>query len=118
VFLANKVSHRAVFPLCSAVVHHGGVGITQSSLLAGRSSVVVEHAYDQTFWAQQLRAVGVAENVLHRRSVTPRKLADAINEILSSQIYNENARKISAMMKKEHGVHTAVRLMEEKFQKC
>ena len=93
VFLVNKVPHHAVFPLCYAVVHHGGVGTTLSSLLAGVSSVVVAHAYDQTFWAQQSRHVGVTKRVLHRRSVTPGKLADAINAIRSSPQCHANAKK-------------------------
>ena len=116
VFIVNKVPYHDVFSLCSAVVHHGGVGTIQSSLLAGIPSVVVEHAFDQTFWAQQLRNVGVTEHVLHRRSVTPRKLADAIHAILSSPKYTANAKKLSTMMKKENGVKTAVQLIEETFQ--
>lgn len=62
VFIVNKTPHHAVFSLCSAVVHHGGTGTTQSSLLAGLSSLVVEHAFDQTFWAQQLN-IPIADRV-------------------------------------------------------
>ncbi|MDH4081869.1 MAG: glycosyltransferase [Nitrospira sp.] len=116
VFIVNRVPYHAIFSLCSVVVHHGGVGTIQSSLLAGIPSVVVEHAFDQTFWAQQLRNVGVTENVLHRRSVTPRKLADAIHAIMSCPKYTANAQKLSAMMKKENGVKKAVQLIEETFQ--
>ena len=117
VFLVKKVPHREVFSLCSAIVHHGGVGTTQSSLLAGVPSVVVEHAYDQVFWAQQLNSLGVTESVLHRRSVTSRKLATAIRAVLSSRSYNENAQKLSAAMKSEDGVSAAVQLIEHTFQK-
>lgn len=116
VCIVNKVSHRDVFPLCAAVVHHGGVGVTQSSLLAGVPAVVIEHGFDQTFWARQLCKVGVTEQVLHRRSVTPRILADAMTTIVSSPRYNEKAKRLSAMMKKEHGVSTAVELIEHTFQ--
>jgi len=118
VFIVNKVPYHTVFSLCSAVVHHGGVGTIQASLLAGVPSVVVEHVFDHTFWAQQLRKVGVTENVLHRRSVTSRKLADAINAIISSPKYNTNAQQLSVMMKKENGVNRAVQLIEDKFQMC
>ena len=98
------------------IVHHGGVGTSQSSLLAGRASLVVEHAFDQKFWAIQLQNVGVAEKILSRRSVTPRKLADAIKTLLDAPKYNENARNIGAAMRKENGVNTAVQLIEKTFQ--
>jgi len=113
----TKVPHHAIFPLCSAVVHHGGVGTIQSSLLAGIPSVVIEHGFDQTFWARQLRKVGVTEQVLHRRSVTPQKLADAMATMVSSPQYTEKAKRLSAMMKKEDGVSAAVQLIEHTFQK-
>ena len=118
IFIVNaKVPYHRIFPLCSVVVHHGGVGTIQSSLLAGVPSVVIEHGFDQTFWARQLRKVGVTEKVLHRRSVTPQKLADAMNTIISSPKYNKNAKSLRAMMREEHGVSAAVRLIEKTFHK-
>lgn len=118
IFIVNKVPHQAVFPLCSAIVHHGGAGTTQSTLLAGRASLVVEHAFDQTFWAQQLNKIGVAGKMLHRRSLTPQKLADGINQIVNSSKHNEKAEEIGAKMKNENGVNMAVQLIEERFQTC
>jgi len=118
IFIVNKVPHQTVFPYCSAVVHHGGAGTTQSTLIAGRASIVVEHAFDQTFWAQQLTKIGVAGKMLHRRSLTPQKLADSINQIVNSSQYNEKAEEIGAKMRKENGVNMAVQLIEERFQNC
>jgi sterol 3beta-glucosyltransferase len=107
-----RAPYHRIFPYCSVIVHHGGAGTTQSSLRFGCPSVVVEHACDQTYWGQQLRRVGVAERTLHRRSVTARKLAHHIQEVLNSPSMKENAQKIGEAMKKENGVKTAVELIQ------
>ena len=44
---------RQVLPLCSAIVHHGGVGTTVQSVLAAAPQVVVPIVLDQ--WAQAQR---------------------------------------------------------------
>jgi UDP:flavonoid glycosyltransferase YjiC (YdhE family) len=103
--------HHRIFPRCSLVVHHGGAGTTHSASLAGCPSIIVEHFGDQIFWGVQLKRVGLANRTLHRRSVTPRTLAEEIRRNLQSSAMKARAREIGASMKKEKGVERAVALI-------
>jgi UDP:flavonoid glycosyltransferase YjiC (YdhE family) len=115
IYRIDVAPHGNIFPHCSVIVHHGGAGTTQSTLLSGCPSVIVEHAFDQNYWGQQLYRVGVAEKPLHKRTVTPRKLAAHIHKVLNSPVLKENAQKMSEKMKTEDGVKKAVELIEKHF---
>jgi UDP:flavonoid glycosyltransferase YjiC (YdhE family) len=45
--------HRLLFPLCAALIHHGGAGTVVASLDAGRPFAVVPQWADQFYWAKQ-----------------------------------------------------------------
>ena len=116
VYRVKRIPHEHVFPHCSMVVHHGGAGTTQASLRSGNPSLVVAHAFDQTYWGQRLRHIGVAGKLLHKRSITAGKLARGINTIIESPQMKQRAQKIGEAMRKEDGVGRAVALIEERFQ--
>ncbi|VAX19186.1 hypothetical protein MNBD_NITROSPINAE01-1424 [hydrothermal vent metagenome] len=113
IYRIGKTPHDLIFPFCSMVVHHGGSGTTQASLLAGLPSVVVEHGFDQNFWGLELLRVGVTGRVLHRRSVTAKKLAMAIREVVATPDMAQTAKNIGHKMRDEDGVKKAVRFINE-----
>jgi sterol 3beta-glucosyltransferase len=115
VFTVTRSPYVEVFPRCAAIIHHGGAGTTQSSLLAGTPSVVVAHMADQFFWGAELRRLGVAGTTLLRRSVTAQKLAGEIATVLASPSMKERAIVVSQSMAKEDGVKTAVQLIARNF---
>jgi UDP:flavonoid glycosyltransferase YjiC (YdhE family) len=115
VFKVSRSPYRKVFPKCSLVVHHGGSGTTQSSLLAGCPSVVVAHMADQFFWGSELERLGVAGPTQRRKGLSSRKLANAIAKILASPDYARRARVLGKAMSRENGVEVAVRLIESKL---
>jgi UDP:flavonoid glycosyltransferase YjiC (YdhE family) len=107
----TRAPHQHVFPHCAAVVHHGGAGTTQSATAAGCPSIVVEHASDQPLWGCVLERAGIAPRMLHRRSVTPRKLARAIRKALEDRAMHRKAKRIGNAMNQEDGVQRAVELI-------
>ena len=111
----STAPHQAIFPRCSAVVHHGGAGTTQSATLAGKPSVVIAHISEQEHWGKELRRRGIAGKTLHRRSVTTAALARGIRDVLAAPDMAVKARAIAAAMKKEDGVAEAVRIIVERF---
>lgn len=115
IFRCKSAPHALVFPRCAAIVHHGGAGTTHTSLRAGCPSIVVEHAFDQLFWGQELHRLGVAGSVLHRKNVSAEQLAAAIVAVTSEPAIGTRAQELALNMRKEDGVQTAVRLIEEKF---
>jgi sterol 3beta-glucosyltransferase len=116
VFVLRRSPHAQIFPQCALIVHHGGAGTTQASLLAGRPSVVVAHFADQSFWGSELQRVGVAGRALARRSVSPSRLARSIAQVLASPGMMRQASAIGAAMAQEHGAETAAKLIEARLQ--
>jgi sterol 3beta-glucosyltransferase len=113
VYRLIRAPHQHIFPHCAAVVHHGGAGTTQAATMAGCPSIVVEHSSDQPLWGSLLQRVGIAPRLLHRRSLTAKKLARAITTVLNSPVMKENVERIGAMMQQEDGVARAIELIEQ-----
>jgi UDP:flavonoid glycosyltransferase YjiC (YdhE family) len=97
-----------IFPHCAVVIHHGGAGTTQASLLAGAPSVVVAHIADQPFWGHELQRLGVGAKPMSRFKMTSERLASAIQSVTQNTEITRNARSISLQMKKENGVSNAI----------
>ncbi len=97
----STAPHQAIFPRCSAVVHHGGAGTTQSATLAGKPSVVIAHIGEQEHWGKELRRRGIAGKTLHRRSVTAAALARRIRDVLAAPDMALKAGTVAAAMKQE-----------------
>jgi vancomycin aglycone glucosyltransferase len=55
----GDVNHQRLFARVAAVVHHGGAGTTTAAALAGRPQVIVPHLYDQYYWAERVRTLGI-----------------------------------------------------------
>lgn len=115
IYKIRTVPHQHVFPFCAAVVHHGGAGTTHSALRHCCPSIVIEYCLDQPFFASELKRLGVAPEVLHRRNISARKLAAAIRKVLDSPHMKKRAEELGAFMQKENGVSKAVQLIEDRF---
>jgi len=114
VFVVSAADHTAVFPRCKLIVHHGGAGTTQTSITAGRPSIAVAHGFDQGYWGRALVAAGVSPRVLARRSVTPARLARAIDEAIAATELAANAGRLGERLAAEDGVAHAVELIEDR----
>ncbi len=112
VLFIERAPHAALFPRCRLIVHHGGAGTTQSALRAGRPSVVVAHAADQFYWADQLHARGVASKPLVRKRLTARALADRIQWALARPAVTARAGELSRALAAEDGVAATVEAIE------
>jgi UDP:flavonoid glycosyltransferase YjiC (YdhE family) len=116
IYVIGKAPHHELFPRCAAVVHHGGSGTTQSTVYSGVPSVVVEHAFDQIFWGETLQRAGVAKAPLHKRKITPEKIAHAVNQVVTDPAMEQQAKALGQIVRQEKGVATAVKLIESIFQ--
>ena len=83
VFKVQRSPYNKVFPRCALIVHHGGAGTTQESLLSGRPSLIVAHVSDQFFWGSQLERLGAAGRTLKRKGLRPAVLARGIADVLA-----------------------------------
>lgn len=98
------------------VVHHGGAGTTQSTLLAGRPSIIVAHVSDQFFWGSELERLGVGGKTFHRKGLTSKQLSNGIIRVLGRPEMEQRAVSIGERMSNEDGVATAIQLIEGLFE--
>jgi sterol 3beta-glucosyltransferase len=103
----DRAPHAQLFPRCSAIVHHGGAGTTQSALLAGRGSVIVPHAADQFYWGDLLHARGVAARPLKRPALAAGPLATRIRAVLDDPSISTRAGELAATLRGESGAERA-----------
>jgi UDP:flavonoid glycosyltransferase YjiC (YdhE family) len=114
IYKIRSAPHKDIFPFCAAVVHHGGAGTTHSATQHGCPSIVIEHYFDQAFFANELKRLGVAPEPLHKKNLTAGKLAAAIRGVLHSPDMKRKAEALSAQMQRESGVSMAVELIEKR----
>ncbi|MCP5007983.1 MAG: glycosyltransferase family 1 protein [Planctomycetes bacterium] len=112
----SSAPHHLIFPHCKAVVHHGGAGTTQTTMLAGIPSIVVPHISEQNFWGSELKRLGISPSLILRRKVTSEKLARNIQIVENSPTMQAKAKRIGEIMKLENGVSRAVELINQKFK--
>lgn len=55
----DEVNQQALFKRVAAVVHHGGAGTTTAAAKAGTPQVIIPQHYDQHYWAQRVRQLGI-----------------------------------------------------------
>ncbi|HEX6794309.1 MAG TPA: glycosyltransferase [Casimicrobiaceae bacterium] len=103
----DHVPHGWLLPRVRLAVHHGGAGTTHAAAHAGVPSVVVPFAADQFFWADRLRALGIAPARLAYRDVTAAALGERI-AVASEDRMRDRARHIGRAMADERGVANAV----------
>ena len=110
--LVGPVNYSAIFPLCRAVVHHGGAGTTAAGLRAGVPMVVLWDVADQPLWAAQVTRMKVG--CARRLSTTTREsLVAHLRRILAPQ-YATRAREIATRMTKPaESVTAAADLLED-----
>lgn len=117
IFRIESADHRAIFPHCAAVVHHGGAGTCQSATASGCPSIVVAHIADQFFWGGLLHDLGIAPKLILRHRLTAPKLGRAIRHVLSDDAMRQRAREIGARMRTEDGARRAVEMIEDVYSR-
>lgn len=112
VFAVSEAPHDRLFPLCAAVVHHGGAGTTAAGLRAGKPTFTLPQAYDQRYWGRRVRALGCGPAPVRLRAVTPEILATALKELTTNPVMAANATRIGNALTAEDGLGTAVNFIE------
>ncbi|MCK0173988.1 MULTISPECIES: glycosyltransferase [Mycobacteriaceae] len=110
--VVGLVNFAAVFPVCRAVVHHGGAGTTAASLRAGVPILILSTDFNQALWGAQIKKLGVG---LTRRftSCTEKSLAEDLRRLLSPEFIGPAQRVASQMTKPHESAVVAADLIEE-----
>jgi UDP:flavonoid glycosyltransferase YjiC (YdhE family) len=110
--LVGLVNYAVTFPICRAVVHHGGAGTMAAGLRAGIPMLVLWEMADQPMWAAQATRLKVG--CARRFSTTTREsLVADLGSVLAPQ-YVTRAREIATRMTKPaENVTAAADLVED-----
>jgi UDP:flavonoid glycosyltransferase YjiC (YdhE family) len=110
--VVSTMNYAAAFPVCRAVVHHGGAGTTAAGLRAGVPTLILSTDLDQTLWGARIKQLKVA--TARRLSATTQKtlLAD-LRTVLEPE-YLARARAVATQMSKPaESVATTADLLEK-----
>lgn len=103
---------EAVLRQCAAAILHGGFNTVLDSLAAGIPIVALPIAFEQPGTAARVAWVG-AGAVLTARSVSVRKLADALQRVMSERAFSQAAARLSGEMQAAGGAPRAAALISE-----
>jgi UDP:flavonoid glycosyltransferase YjiC (YdhE family) len=110
--LVRTVNHAAVFPVCRAVVHHGGAGTTAAGIRAGVPTLILWVGADQPVWANQVKRLRVGSSRRFSRIARDSLLVE-LRSVLEPP-YSVRAREVAAQMTKPAmSVSTAADLLED-----
>jgi UDP:flavonoid glycosyltransferase YjiC (YdhE family) len=109
--VVGAVNHAAVFPMCRAVVHHGGAGTTAAGMRAGIPTLILWVTTDQPIWAAHVKRLKVGSG---RRfsGTTQESLVADLRSILAPQCVTRAREIATRMTKPEVSVSTAADLLE------
>lgn len=99
-----------LFPLCSAVVHHGGIGTTAKALGAGVPQMILPLAYDQLDNGKRIRKLG-AGNYIKPSKLTVHGLADGVRLIQNRETISR-CREFAARVVSSDALGIAVKKIE------
>lgn len=106
VHLEQFVPHSAVLKRSVLLVSHAGHGVVAKALYYGVPMVLVPWDRDQPGVAASAAALGVAE-VIARHDLTESRLAAAIQRVLGTSHYQENAARIASHLQARDAVAIA-----------
>jgi len=115
VIFVKSAPHEWLFPRCSVIVHHGGVGTTAAALRSGAPSVVTPCAFDQLDNAQLVQDCGVGIALENLSSVTVETLASTLQRCVTDAALIQAARDLASHLMKEDGLKAAVDEIDSVF---
>ena len=102
---------RHVFPLCEAIVHHGGIGTTMECLLAGKPQLVVPQVADQPYNASRLKELNVA-GILPLGRFDATTAAAKIRDLLQSDSVKTSSGSLQERMKRDDAEGNLLRMVD------
>ena len=105
------VSHADLLPRTDVLVTTGGGGTVMAALSAGVPMVVVPTQWEKPDNAQRVVEAGAGIRLAPRRC-TPRRLREAVEQILRDPSFRQNALRLSAIFNRYGGAARAAELLE------
>lgn len=121
-YIADKVlfvplaPHGVLFPQCKVVVHHGGVGHMNASLLSGVPTVIAPIQVDQFNHSVLINERKVGVGLPKLADATPQTLADAIQKCIDDSDIRNNASAIGKALQAEDACASIAREVDKYYK--
>lgn len=112
-FNRQYVDLEWLFPKCSILVHHGGVGTTHIGIEAGIPTVICSIFADNPLWGEQFKRLNIGSHIRFKE-LTREKLINAIKQVQDEGV-RKNAILIGNRIKSENGLKTAIDFIEQQM---
>ena len=109
----SSADHDHLFPRCSVIVHHGGIGTTFSAMRSGTPSVVTPIFYDQFDSARLVHKSGQGIGLSSFSRVKPSTLAAAIQTCMTDPSIRAVAQELGERLRARDGCREAVKLVND-----
>jgi len=113
VLFCDSAPHEWLFPQCSCIVHHGGSGTTAASVRSGRPTIVTPIQGDQFSFADIIQASGCGIGLCHLGRLTPKVLAEAIQQCTTDADILQKASDIGKRLQNEDGCANFVEFLDD-----
>ncbi len=104
--------HNQLFREVSAIVHHGGLGTTSSSLRAGRPTLICPFMMDQKYWGHRVHQLGAGPELLQIQEWTLEALTARIRDLATNPHYAARSAEIGRAMQQDDGTARAVEVIK------
>lgn len=110
----GSIPHGWLFRQGYCVIHHGGFGTSASAMIYGIPSIIIPHALDQFGVADRLYRLEVTTEPIKASELCVEKLINRIEYMTQNyDAISKNVKTLSEKMAEEHGLDTAVGLIQE-----
>ena len=112
IHVVRWVSHIDLLPLLDLMITTGGAANVKSALAVGVPLIIVPTEWDKPEIARRIEHSGVGLR-LTPRHCTPRGMREAVEHVLKTPSFRQNAQRIAAIFAKYRGSATAAEMLEE-----
>ncbi|MCB0256381.1 MAG: glycosyltransferase family 1 protein [Anaerolineae bacterium] len=105
----GEVNQQVLFKRVAAVVHHGGAGTTTAAARAGAPPVIIPQHYDQHYWAQRVKQLGIGAAYAGNAPTTD-TLTSALDQTLRADVA-ARARSVAAEVRSDGALIAARRVI-------
>jgi len=102
--LTSAVPHYLIFPVCTAIIHHGGSGTTHSAGRSGKPQMVVPLLLDQFYWGSRVFKLGAGPDYVRVSSISRKKLEEKVVDLMTNPSYKKGAYELGEKIRGEDGL--------------
>ncbi|EFJ06607.1 hypothetical protein SELMODRAFT_430560 [Selaginella moellendorffii] len=120
IYVLDEIPHDWLFPRCSGVINHGGVGTVAASLRAGCPTAVVHACSDQELWGEIVHSNGAGPAPIHISQISLQTMVQSILYLIKPEVYfqvKERAIQLSEWLQQESAIEAAVRSIHKHLDK-